>query len=44
MVREWITVNHIPLPKPGEKEPTLMEEMAQREEEKRAVSWFDGAR
>lgn len=37
-VREWITENHIPLPKPGEPEPTLMEEMAQREEAQRAVS------
>lgn len=38
MVREWISVNHTPLPKPGMPEPTLMEEMAQREEAKRAVS------
>lgn len=37
-VREWITENHIALPKPGEPEPTLMEEMAQREEAQRAVS------
>lgn len=41
MVREWITDNHIPLPKPGEPEPTLMEEMAQREEAQRAVSHDD---
>ncbi len=36
-VREWITDNHLPLPKPGEQVPTLMEEMAQREEAQRAV-------
>lgn len=37
MAREWITNNHIPFPKPGEQVPTLMEEMAQREEAQRAV-------
>ena len=44
MVREWISANHVPLPKPGEREPTLMEEMAQREEAQRAVSAGPGSR
>lgn len=37
LIQSWITDNHIRLPKPGEPEPTLMEEMAQREEAQRAV-------
>ncbi|KAL7420932.1 eukaryotic translation initiation factor 2-alpha kinase [Cryptotrichosporon argae] len=36
-VREWIATNHMPLTRPGEVVPTLMEEMAQREEAQRAV-------
>ncbi|BEI98202.1 hypothetical protein CcaverHIS631_0305010 [Cutaneotrichosporon cavernicola] len=33
----WMDKNHVPLPKPGEPEPTLMEEMAIREEAQRAA-------
>lgn len=33
----WMDKHHVPLPKPGEPEPTLMEEMAIREEAQRAV-------
>jgi len=36
-VIDWISNNHVTLPKLGEKIPTLMEEMAQREEAQRVV-------
>lgn len=36
-IQGWMDENHVPLPKPGEPEPTLMEEMALREEAQRAV-------
>ena len=36
--KDWISHNHLPLPKSTDHIPTLMEEMARREEEKKAVS------
>ncbi|KAK4689653.1 eukaryotic translation initiation factor 2-alpha kinase 4, partial [Tremellales sp. Uapishka_1] len=36
-IREWIEYNHLPLPRLGAEVPTLMEEMAQREEAQRAL-------
>jgi len=36
-VENWISINHVPFPKAGELELTLMEEKALREEAERAV-------
>lgn len=35
----WIADNHVPMPKAGEPQRTLMEERALRAEAQRAVSW-----